>query len=970
MTEHEQSSRRFVVLTVAAAVVVLLFAALLGSSLPEVTRSSISTLGLLVLGALTAVSSFHRARRSFGRRAGAWYTLAAGALTAVVGNVIGLLVGLQTLPKPASSLGEVLLTLAYVMCVVAIVLIPAVRRRRTDTVRMLLDGIVIGGSVLFVASVTVFPQLLADTSKPLAERLTTLIIPVIDVIIATVAALLIVRSSRTDRVPLVLVGIGFLCYTVSDFAFAVLFARSGYALGSEFDLGYIVAYSLLILATRHPSAASVPDPQAPAETSPVLGTVVLFTLFVTASIVSLLRLRSESGNLTLAVVWMIVIIGIIGRQILLIIDNDKLRKGLEHRVNERTRELEESNRRQELLLTSVGDGIYGVDKSGLVTFVNPASAAILGRTADELIGLHAHSTFHAPQPDGTPFPADGCYITEAIRGGTTTNAEEDTYVRGDGESISVDVTASPLSGDDVISGAVVVFRDVTERREVDRMKSEFVSIVSHELRTPLTSIRGSLGLVAGGAFGSLPAQATRMLDIALESSDRLTRLINDILDIERIESGTMPMTITECDVRQLVDEALGQVSVLIADHHVTVDSSQVEGRVRADRDRIVQTLINLLGNAVKFSEPGTAVTVSTSVQGSFVEFAVADRGRGVPESKLDAIFGRFVQVDSSDARVKGGTGLGLAISRSIVERLGGRIWAESTVGEGTTFRFTLPCSLTAYPDVVSAAGPTVVVCDDDPAVVELLCHVLERYGYRARGVTTGDAAIALARTDHPAAVVLDLRMAGTSGAEVVEALRSDEQTATIPIVVVSGLTPSGDPGLAAETDGWLVKPIDEVQLAETIALAIDRHVAHGSVLIVEDDDHLASVLRALLERRGLSVQHARGQHEALELIIVAPPQVLILDLHLPDGNGFELVAELRRDGRLQGLPLIVYSAADVQPGDRDRLSLGRTVFLTKGRITPQQLERRVVELMDYVTGRDAEPGRTMGAVASPEPVAR
>ncbi|MGI8457692.1 MAG: hybrid sensor histidine kinase/response regulator [Propionibacteriaceae bacterium] len=959
----QQRSRAFGFYAVASGLAFVVFSSMLFGDLAISTRSIVSSLGLIISGGFTIVSAQHRSRNAIGRRARGWLVIALGAGLAAIANLWSLLISLGLLPVAGKSVPETILIGAYVLSVVGILLFPSFRRRRTDLGRMALDGLVIGGSVLFVASVTVFPQLLAG-DRPPSERISSLVLPISDVVVATIAALLITRSGRRERVPLILVGLGFLLYSVSDLAFAVLSARGPYDLGSPWDLGWIAAYLLIALGARHPDAALPPDEGTRSETSSVPGTVVVFALFVGASVVSVIGLRNDQFNAPLIVLWLAIILGVIGRQILLIVDNERLRRGLENRVEQRTRELRKLTRQQDMLLTSVGDGIYGVDRLGMITFVNPATATILARDEADLIGQDAHELFHAPRPDGQAYPRDGCYIAEAIGSGNTTNGEEDTYVRGNGELISVDVTASQLSGDEGVSGAVVVFRDVTERREIDRMKSEFVSIVSHELRTPLTSIRGSLGLVAGGAFGPLPQQATRMLDIALESSDRLTRLINDILDIECIESGTMPMTIAECDVRRLVEEALGQISVLISDHHVRIDSRQVEGRVRADHDRIVQTLINLLGNAVKFSDPGSLVTVSAQVSGSVVEFAVADHGRGVPESKLDAIFGRFIQVDSSDAREKGGTGLGLAISRSIVERLGGRIWAESTVGEGTTFRFTLPCSLDHEIGTAPPTGPHVVVCDDDPSVVEVMCNVLEKNGYRAQGVTTGGQAIMLARTEHPAAVVLDLRMAGTSGAQVVQALRTTESTATIPIVVVSGLTPSGDPGLAAATDAWLVKPIDEAQLAQTVALAIDRHVAHGSVLIVEDDDQLASVLRTLLERRGLSVQHASGQREALDLITVAPPQVLILDLHLPDGNGFELVAQLRRDGRLQGLPLVVYSAADVQPDDRDRLSLGRTVFLTKGRISPQQLERRVVELMDYVTGRDAVPTLQVEPVGS------
>ena len=244
--------------------------------------------------------------------------------------------------------------------------------------------------------------------------------------------------------------------------------------------------------------------------------------------------------------------------------------------------------------------------------------------------------------------------------------------------------------DDRAIGAVVVFRDVTQRREVDRMKSEFVSMVSHELRTPLTAIRGSLGLIAGGALGKLTAPASRMVDIALVSSERLARLINEILDIERIESGMLSMDLRTHRARDLIELAVGQVQVIAEQAGIRVSLGRTEGEVYADADRVVQTLLNLLSNAIKFSHRGGLVVVEAEPRGGFVEFAIRDNGRGIPEDKLDSIFFRFEQVDSSDAREKGGTGLGLSISRSIVERLGGRIWALNNPGPGATFLFTLP----------------------------------------------------------------------------------------------------------------------------------------------------------------------------------------------------------------------------------------------------------------------------------------
>jgi CheY-like chemotaxis protein len=251
--------------------------------------------------------------------------------------------------------------------------------------------------------------------------------------------------------------------------------------------------------------------------------------------------------------------------------------------------------------------------------------------------------------------------------------------------------------------------------------------------------------------------------------------------------------------------------------------------VLADEDRIMQTLTNLLGNAVKYSEPGGVVTAEAVEQDGHVLFSVCDEGRGIPEGMLDSIFERFQQVDSSDSRQKGGTGLGLAISKTIVERHGGRIWAESEYGAGTTVRFTLPAVPTARMTHDGPGDePAVLICDDDGGIVEVFSTFLRRHGYRVTGVTDGEEALALARAHPPAVVLLDLLMPGRTGGQVLAGLRGDESTRSIPVVVVSAIGPEDEPGLASEVEGWLVKPVTEEHLVATVSAAVAR--ARGALV--------------------------------------------------------------------------------------------------------------------------------------------
>ena len=697
---HEVGTRRVLQTVALAAVVGAIFSALLLSPLPDAAKFWTTGIGIAGGAVFVAASCLYRVRHTTGHRRRAFAFFMAAAVLGAISNLLQVLAS-PTVSERSFVPTTVFLLLAVIAGGLGLASYPVARRRLTDLARMVLDGVVIGGSVMFLISVAVFPRLLQSGGPANALNLA---MPVVDIVIATFAVFLILRSRPADRPLLSLAAGGFVCYAVSDVAYALQVGGSGtFGFGSVTDVGWIIGYVLhagcclaggpmmgLLADGSDPYVARSETPSV--ESSPVVGTTIMFTLFLTSTVLSLFFLRQGTLTTPSALLWLLVILGIMARQTLLLIDNEQLRRVLEQRVQDRSRLLRQMTQQADLMVNAVGDGIYGVDHEGLVTFVNPAAARTLGYAEDALIGRPAHATFHAPDPQGRAYPVENCYITEAISKGVAVNAEDDTYVRSDGLQIPVEVTATPLYEDGFSTGAVVVFRDVTQRREVDRMKNEFVSMVSHELRTPLTAIRGSLGLMSGGALGKLSAPAGRMVDIALESSERLTRLINDILDIERIGSGGMAMQLADHSAQTLIQSAADQVQVLAAENGMRVEVTPGHARVHADADRVTQTLLNVLGNAIKFSPPGGTVNVGAATSREFVEFWVSDSGRGIPEDKLDRIFDRFEQVDSSDARDKGGSGLGLAISKSIVHQLGGRIWAANNPDGGATFRFTLPAS--------------------------------------------------------------------------------------------------------------------------------------------------------------------------------------------------------------------------------------------------------------------------------------
>src|ERR1700728_942357 len=299
---------------------------------------------------------------------------------------------------------------------------------------------------------------------------------------------------------------------------------------------------------------------------------------------------------------------------------------------------------------------------------------------------------------------------------------------------------------------------LTQRSELDTLKDEFISTVSHELRTPLTSIRGALGLLSSGIIGDVDAKALNLLRIAVTNTDRLIRLINDILDLERMESGRAPLQIRRCSLRDLAQQAIDTMTAMADANtvHLALEPSTVAQAAYpealffdGDADRILQVLTNLLSNAIKFSPPASTVRVYTEATADSLLLKIVDEGRGIPSDKLDPTFDRFQQIDPSDARQKGGTGLGLAICRSIVQQHSGSIWAQRNLGLGSTLYVMLPRTTRATDVVLPASAQprgesTSVVCDDDAASRTVVSEHLTRQGYSVIEASSGEQALILA----------------------------------------------------------------------------------------------------------------------------------------------------------------------------------------------------------------------------------
>jgi len=690
--------RRFRVATSVWSVAVLGFAVLLLTPFADrAVQERAGAAGLIAAGVVATACGLWRARRERGAQVVPWVLLSMAGMVVVGGNGIAATAGSASVASPslASDLG---VGLGYLLSIPALLTFPGPGTRRAGTGLMIvLDGLVAGCSLLLVTSILVYPRLLdAPARESMFSQVVSFIFPGLDVVVATVAVLLVVRSDRHERLMLGLVAAGFLLWAAADLAFAAQVAAGTFAFGTLLNVGWVGGYLTLGLATFAPRISahgrrSAPD-QKPVLLSDVPGTALLFGLVVLAAVVQVGVPQDGALVRAQAAVW-VVLIGAAGtRQVLLIRANQGLRRGLEQRVEEQVADLRRLARQNEALVTSVGDGVYGVDPHGRITFANPSAAAVLGYAPEQLVGAYAHELFHAPGPDGHPYPWEGCYIHDAILEGRMAHAEEDDYLAADGRVVPVELTAAPLIDEQVVQGAVVVFRDVTVRREVDRMKDEFLSIVSHELRTPLTSIRGSLGLLSSGHMGELAPAVGSLVSVARQSSERLVRLVDDLLDLERVGAGAEPLRLADLDARGVLETAVLQLEGLAHASQVElVVEPTASGALHADEDKVLQLLVNLTANAVKFSEAGGVVRLdSAPAEHGQTHLTVTDHGRGIPESKLETIFTRFEQVDSSDSREKGGAGLGLTISRAIVQQHGGRIWMASELGRGTVAHALMP----------------------------------------------------------------------------------------------------------------------------------------------------------------------------------------------------------------------------------------------------------------------------------------
>lgn len=601
------------------------------------------------------------------------------------------------------------------------------------------------------------------------------------------------------------------------------------------------------------------------------------------------------------------------------------------------------SRRRKAILDAAMDGIFILNPSGSIEAVNRTGASMFGYSEEELLRRDIGMLFANPPPIGQV----AAYLRQMqLRDGDPGTLQEIPGRCKDGTPIAADVAISAVALTDGVHYVSVV-RDMGERKKIDKMKSEFVASVSHELRTPLTSIAGSLGLLSNGAGGDLPDRAARLVSIASSNADRLVRLINDILDIEKIDAGKMNFDNRILSIAAVVAQAV-EANRPYAQRlgvEIEVEGGEADAFVWADPDRLMQVLTNLISNAAKFSPEGTAVIICIQPGATEHRISVTDHGPGIAPEFADRIFKRFAQADSSDARQKGGTGLGLAIVREITHRLGGRVSYENVPGAGARFNLDLPVTHGEAAGVMDR----VLLCAHDAAVAGVLSQALMETGLHCDiASSTVEAKVAAARTSYRV-ILVESNLPSGGGIALVREMREDIGLADTPILMISAEGEHGDvAGEVLRIAEWLPKPAS----LEKVVAAVNRAIEHlrsdrlPRVLHIEDDPDIVRLVEAAFEEKA-ELTSAPSIARARRAISKGKLDLAILDLGLSDGSGLELLGDLA-EAPGGPIPVIIFSAQDADPVIAARVQ----AYLTKSHTPIERLVRTVIRL--------ARPGISAG----------
>ncbi len=612
---------------------------------------------------------------------------------------------------------------------------------------------------------------------------------------------------------------------------------------------------------------------------------------------------------------------------------------------ENARLYEAAQRYYSALVSNNPVAVANLDLEFRIQSANPAFLNLFGYEEEEVVGAHLDTLVTSPETRSDAAE----YTLKTLSGAVVRGSGQ--RLRKDGSLVDVDLYSIPVlvSGEPV--GYIAMYHDVTELRKARRdaesanqSKSQFLANMSHELRTPLNAIIGYSEMLLEEAEEEGEEGRGSDLQKISTAGKHLLALINNILDLSKIEAGKTDLYLEPFALPELIRGVESTVVPLVARNRnrLEVHIEDGIGEMTGDVTKIRQILLNLLSNAAKFTDGGR-ILLTARAEGDHVLLEVEDNGIGMTEEQLGGLFQPFKQAEASTTRKYGGTGLGLVISRQFARLMGGDITARSLPGSGTTFTVRLHRELRPpAEEVVDAlaepAGTgvpgSILIIDDDPQVHELLRRVLSRKGYRVESAMNGPSGLAMARENRPDAVLLDVLMPGMDGWEVLSAMKSDDELAAVPVIMVS-MVDERSLGFALGATDYLTKPVDAARLTA----ALKRHcpAAGSRVLIVDDQEADRIRLARLVTEGGWEPALAESGRMALELMETFRPQLILLDLMMPEMDGFEFSSVLRQNLEWREIPVFVITAKDLTQEDRDRLNGTVTSVFSKDEVGAQDM---------------------------------
>jgi PAS domain S-box-containing protein len=634
---------------------------------------------------------------------------------------------------------------------------------------------------------------------------------------------------------------------------------------------------------------------------------------------------------------------------------------------------EERLRQSELhfrsLIENTADIIAVLDRDGRLQYASPSISQVLGITPEASVGRRLSDFV---DPEDSAKIRDSFQETAASWGAST---QVQIHVKNAaGAARVVEVSLNNMLDNAAVDGIVANIRDITERKHAEdlerdkeaaesanKAKSNFLANMSHELRTPLNAIIGYSEMLQELAEDDGKEDYLADLKKIHSAGKHLLELINDVLDISKIEAGRMDLYLEDVSVSQLLEEVQAVIAPLSRknSNDFVVEAPPEDGMIHTDVTKTRQSLLNLLSNSCKFTHEGT-VTLRVQRDESWIFFEVRDTGIGMTKEQMGKLFRAFQQADSSTTRKFGGTGLGLAISRHFCRMMNGDITVESEPGKGTAFTMRIPVNVVprstpvASPSEVEkaaevtvealpATAAVVLVIDDDPMVADLLRRSLSKDGFRVEHAYNGEEGIRLAHQLRPDAITLDVMMPQMDGWEVMTRLKSDRHTADIPVIMLT-IVDDKKTGYALGATEYLTKPFNRERLTAVLNRAAP---ARGSrlALVVDDVEENRTLLRHTLEPEGWTVVEAVNGVDALARIEEGRPEMIFLDLMMPEMDGFEFVERLRANELTAAIPVLVVTAKDITAQDRQRLSGGVQNILQKTAVSPADLVAQTRELL-------------------------